>query len=100
MPGPNRRRSGLTNGTGELKAAALGDLTVMVDNHGEEPATRFSAATIAERLRDILYMLDHSDVTPDIGAHVDLALCRLEDQMASNENSAAHGEYSERPGFN
>lgn len=90
----------MTNGAVKLKAAALGDLTVMVDNHGEQPAARFSAAIIAERLRDILYMLDHSDVTPDIGAHVDLALCRLEDQTASNENSAPGDELNDRPGFN
>ena len=72
----------------------------MVDDHAEQPAAKYSATVIAERLREILNMLDHSDVTPDIGAHVDLALCRLEDQIASSENDTPDlAIYEARPSF-
>lgn len=90
----------MTNGVSKLEAASLGGLTVMVDDQADQSATRYSAPVIADRLREILHMLDQSDVTPDIGAHVDLALCRLEEQMASNENDASASGFSERPGFN
>ena len=72
----------------------------MVDDHADQPAAKFSASVIAERLREVLDMLDRSDVTPDVGAHVDLALCRLEDQIASSENDNTDlANYEIRPSF-
>lgn len=34
-------------------------------------------------LRSILDALDAADVPPRVGAHVDLAICRLEEELAS-----------------
>lgn len=59
----------------------------MVDNFDVERVARIDASLIAEKLRDILELLDRSDVTSDVGAHIDLALCRLEEQIAANDDS-------------
>jgi hypothetical protein len=72
----------------------------MVDDHAGPSAAKYSASVIAERLREILDMLDHSDVTPDIGAHVDLALCRLVDQIAANDSGPdSLSGFTDHPSF-
>jgi hypothetical protein len=37
---------------------------------------------ITSRLRDVLGLIDEAGMPADIGAHVDLAICRLEDLIS------------------
>jgi hypothetical protein len=43
-------------------------------------------------MKDALHLLDEAEAAPDVGAHLDLAIHRLEDQLGSSQSKVLRGQ--------